>query len=113
MFRDAILAEPDILRLAFPLLCCGTSVPYFILKLINFISYSSITSYNEWGEGTQIEAAQRVDWTTEKKYLDYGNLNGTHFSNRYIEMTRSFSDVFYGSSLTNTKEKKNGIDEDL
>lgn len=54
----------------------------------------SITSFNEWGEGSQIEAAKRFT-NSEKVYLDYSD--GTDKEDepfRYINMTMKYSKIF-------------------
>lgn len=46
----------------------------------------SITSFNEWHEGTQIEAAVPHDRGYGRKYLDYG---GEQAAGMYMELTRT------------------------
>jgi len=45
----------------------------------------SITSFNEWHEGTQIEAAVSHDRGGGKEYIDYG---GTGKQSMYMDLTR-------------------------
>ena len=54
----------------------------------------SITSFNEWGEGTQIEPARSIikDDTYTKEYLDYGE-SGPY---KYIHLTSNFANNFMG-----------------
>jgi hypothetical protein len=56
----------------------------------------SITSFNEWGEGTQIEPAKKVseEEFKEKKYLNYGN-KGPYL---YLNLTAEFSHEFLHES---------------
>ena len=51
--------------------------------------YVSVTSFNEWHEGTQIEAAspQQCEGFT---YEDYGRKHG---QNRYLDLTRKWAEV--------------------
>eukprot|EP00877_Chromochloris_zofingiensis_P009285 jgi/Chrzof1/460/Cz01g16190.t1 len=51
----------------------------------------SITSFNEWGEGTQIEPAKPwTDLDSNATYLDYGS-NGPH---HYLDLTRTYATQF-------------------
>jgi len=63
MFQKAIDAKPDII---------------------------SITTFNEWGEGTQIEPAIR-----KYGYMDYGD-DGSY---KYIDLTRKYIDEFIKDEL--------------
>jgi len=48
----------------------------------------TITSYNEWGEGTQIEGARPHTTATGAVYADYGVAQGPAF---YLERTRAWA----------------------
>ncbi len=49
--------------------------------------FVSITSFNEWGEGTQIEAARsHVDPATGAAFEDYGG-NGGEDAFKYMHLT--------------------------
>lgn len=52
----------------------------------------SITSYNEWGEGTQIESARKVSPAENmgKDYLDYGDRGPF----KYIHIAAEYASVF-------------------
>lgn len=59
----------------------------FKLALTTLPDIVSITSFNEWHEGTQIEAAVPHDRGYDsKKYLDYG---GKSHASMYMDLTRS------------------------
>ena len=51
----------------------------------------SITSYNEWGEGTQIEPAM----CNKYGYMDYGD-DGSY---KYIDITRQYVEDFKNDEL--------------
>jgi hypothetical protein len=61
----------------------------------------SITSYNEWGEGTQIEPAQALENLfpeanmigMETTYLDYGDLGSRWYLRLTSEKTKAFLDL--------------------
>ena len=53
----------------------------------------SITSFNEWHEGTQIEPAKPRS-TASFRYADYGGLEEDY----YLRATRRWSDSFHGYS---------------
>ena len=58
-------------------------------------SVISITSFNEWHEGTQIEpAVEKI--TSDRKYLSYGS-KGPNF---YLNLTRQFVSKFYTNTGT-------------
>ncbi|KAF6016787.1 MANEA [Bugula neritina] len=57
----------------------------FKKALISLPDIISITSFNEWHEGTQIEAAVSHDRGGGKEYIDYG---GTGKQSMYMDLTR-------------------------
>ena len=79
MWEQAVAAEPDLV---------------------------TITSWNEWGEGTQIEPAQAFA-TDGRTYLDYGN-DPEH----YVKATRRWSAAFQSRNfLTATPIDNNNADQ--
>eukprot|EP00775_Hariotina_reticulata_P013015 gene13015-13144_t len=58
----------------------------------------SITSFNEWGEGTQIEPAQPwTDSSTGRAYQDYGSEGGPDL---YLNITRDIASTVSVAQLT-------------
>jgi glycoprotein endo-alpha-1,2-mannosidase len=56
----------------------------------------SITSYNEWGEGTQIEGAIPFTTVSGEKLPDYGD----HDPDFYMHLTREFATLFKRDTAT-------------
>ena len=69
----------------------------------------SITSYNEWGEGTQIEPARSVSDMEypPRKYLNYGE-SGPY---TYLKLTSEFATKFMAHNSEEAKDKRK--DEEL
>jgi len=70
----------------------------------------TITSFNEWHEGTQIEPAARAGrhGTCPYRYLGYDGaygLTGSTASTAYLERTRYWSDVFRSTSPAQLKTR--------
>ncbi|MGH3003565.1 MAG: alpha-mannosidase [Gaiellaceae bacterium] len=69
----------------------------------------TITSYNEWHEGTQIEpAASWPLWHGRYRYLSYEGawgLHGVDAQNAYLERTRYWVDVLRRTSLLHPKTR--------
>lgn len=59
----------------------------------------SITSFNEWHEGTQIEAAvpHKRQYKHNERYLDYG---GKHEASFYMNLTRTLIESMPGTKRT-------------
>ena len=73
--------------------------------------YVSITSYNEWGEGTQIEsaAARGAAPNSEKKaYLEYA----AGRADQYVDATRKWVDVLDAKSSSRRSSSVSGITSD-
>ncbi|CAC5380828.1 MANEA [Mytilus coruscus] len=56
--------------------------------------FLSITSFNEWHEGTQIEPAVKKKVEEDLYYLDYGSQGPSY----YLDLTRKIVDTFLGLS---------------
>lgn len=54
--------------------------------------FLSITSFNEWHEGTQIEPATKKKVEEDLYYLDYGSQGPSY----YLQLTRKIVDTFLG-----------------
>ncbi len=68
----------------------------------------TITSYNEWHEGTQIEPAATATWHGRYRYFTYNGAWGLHgqaAAGAYLARTRYWSDVFQSASLAQEKTK--------
>jgi hypothetical protein len=66
----------------------------------------TITSFNEWHEGTQIEPAAPVHRHGLYRYLSYDGAWGLHglaAENAYLARTRYWSDVFRSTSPVQLK----------
>lgn len=68
-----------------PFSCIPLPFPYLMLLTI----VCSITSFNEWGEGTQIEPATGFQ-TEGRTYKDYGNDPYI-----YLNITEQYTKKFY------------------
>ena len=67
----------------------------------------TITSFNEWHEGTQIEPAAPAGWHGRYRYLGYDGaygLRGTAATAAYLQRTRYWSDVFRSTSPAHPKK---------
>jgi glycoprotein endo-alpha-1,2-mannosidase len=63
--------------------------------------FVSVTSFNEWGEGTQIESAQSVSADrNDVAYLGYDDENPVY----YLQKTAQWGAQFRGSKTTHTEE---------
>jgi len=61
----------------------------------------TITSFNEWHEGTQIEPAAPAERRGRYRYLSYDGawgLHGLSAENAYLTRTRYWSDIFHGTA---------------
>ncbi len=68
----------------------------------------TITSFNEWHEGTQIEPADATRHHGTYRYLSYGGawgLHGVAAENAYLERTRYWADVFHSTSAPQLKTR--------
>jgi hypothetical protein len=68
----------------------------------------TITSYNEWHEGTQIEPAALPHRRASYRYLSYDGAWGLHgiaAEGSYLVRTRYWADVFHKTSLLQPKTK--------
>ncbi len=68
----------------------------------------TITSYNEWHEGTQIEPASSAAWHGRYRYYSYDGAWGLHglaAEGAYLARTRYWADVFRSTSLLQPKTK--------
>jgi hypothetical protein len=68
----------------------------------------TITSYNEWHEGTQIEPASSATWHGRYRYFSYDGawgLQGAAAETAYLARTRYWSDVFRSTSLLQPKRR--------
>jgi len=68
----------------------------------------TITSFNEWHEGTQIEPAAPAGRHGAYRYLGYGGaygLAGTAAETAYLDRTRYWSSVFRSTSALHPKSK--------
>ncbi len=68
----------------------------------------TITSFNEWHEGTQIEPAADAGWHGRYRYVGYGGAYGLHgpaAADAYLDRTRYWSDVFRNTSPPQLKTK--------
>lgn len=60
-------------------------------------AHVSITSFNEWHEGSQIEAAKPYQSTTYK-YMDYSPLPEDY----YLTKTRDWAEIFNARKILKT-----------
>ena len=59
----------------------------------------SITSFNEWGEGTQIEPCLPVNGALASEYSDYGVLGPEGYLDRTASWTQRFDRIKKDSEL--------------
>lgn len=73
----------------------GKFFPLFYLLFCLSVMIYSITTFNEWGEGTQIEPAKSYV-TTVRSYLSYKTSTDPNRVNDYLylNMTLSYSQQF-------------------
>jgi glycoprotein endo-alpha-1,2-mannosidase len=68
----------------------------------------TITSFNEWHEGTQIEPAAMAGRHGAFRYLGYNGaygMRGASAENAYLDRTRYWSGVFRSTSALQPKSK--------
>jgi hypothetical protein len=69
---------------------------YWAAAIASQADLVTITSFNEWGEGTQIEAAvPRCNTGLGEQYMDYGPRG----ADVYMRLTGYWADVFKGHLL--------------
>jgi len=57
-------------------------------------SFISISSYNDWGEGTQIEPARRLNEGQSTNALHDYAIDGVDDPDKYITLTRKYSNKY-------------------
>jgi glycoprotein endo-alpha-1,2-mannosidase len=93
MWTLAVDIDPDFVRLESLLL----------VYCSHFLRYS-ITSFNEWGEGTQIEPAMAFA-VANRTYLPYSNEKGENDDYLYLNITSTFSKKFQEKNTEIKKER--------